>query len=162
VRERGRRIVLKIVGRQHAVARRDKSLEEPPCAAGGLPQRLRIGIGHREMTCSTGREAYEPRDGGRSQPERGEGKRHRPRPMTRRQRDDSGGGANENRTRHPVRETHQVKTRADGRLCGWNPFEQTAAAHAEAPERATDRIHHEPRLIRQEHDGQYGQAPGKA
>ncbi len=37
MRDRRRRIVLKIVGRQHVVGRRDESLEEPPGAARGSP-----------------------------------------------------------------------------------------------------------------------------
>ena len=45
MRDRRRRIVLKIVGRQHVVGRRDESLEESPGAARGPPQRLRIGVG---------------------------------------------------------------------------------------------------------------------
>ena len=44
MRDRRRRIVLKIVWRQHVVGRRDESLEEPPRAARGQPQRLRIGL----------------------------------------------------------------------------------------------------------------------
>ena len=162
MRDRGRRIVLEIVGRQHVVGRRDESLEEPPGAAGGPPQRLRIGVGHRQTGGSGGRQADKARDCGRSQPERGERKRHRPGSMARRQRDKRRDRADDDRARHSPRVTHQVETRTDRRLRGRNPFEQMASADAKAPERAADRVDHQPRLIREERDGQRRQGQGKA
>ena len=154
MRDRGRRIVLEIVGRQHIVGRRDESLEETPGAARGPPQRLRIRVGHWDTRSGGGREADKARHSGRSEPKRGEGQRHWPGPVARCQGDNRCNRADDHRARHSAGKSHKIQARTDCRLRGRDPFEQMASADAEAPEGAADCVGHEPRLIRQERDGQ--------
>ena len=95
MRDRRRRIVLKIVGRQHVVGRRDEGLEEPPGAARGSPERLGVGVGHRQLSGRSRRQTDAARDGRRGDPQRGERKRHRPRSVAERQSDNRCDGADE-------------------------------------------------------------------
>ena len=106
MRNRRRRIVLKVVGRKQVVNRRHERLKVSPSAAGGPPQRLLIGLGHRQTRRGGGRQAYKASNGGRGEPERSERKRHRPRPVAKGERDNGYDRADDNRARHSARESH--------------------------------------------------------
>ena len=109
MRDRRRRIVLEIVGRQHVVGRRDESLEEPPGAARGQPQRLGVGVGHRQMSGRARGKADPARDRRRSDPERGERQRQGPRAVAERQSDNRRDDANNERAGHTPREAQESR-----------------------------------------------------
>ena len=162
VRDRGRGIVLEIVGRKRIVGGGDESFEEAPGAARGPSQRLSVRVGHRQPRGGGGRQADKTRHGGRSEPQCGEGKRDRPGSVPRRERDKDRNRAKDDRSRHSASETHQVEAPAHRRLRGRSPFEQVAAADAKAPERASDRVGHESSLIRKERYGERRKRHGEA
>jgi len=59
------------------------------------------------------------------------------------------------------RVSHEVEARSERRLRRGNPFKQMAPGDAQAPSVPADRIGHQPRLIRQERDGQRRERQGK-
>ena len=71
-------ILLKIVGRQHVVCRRDECFEEAPGAPGDQPQRQGVRRGDRKMTVLKRRHACPARDEGGQRPQEHERYRDRP------------------------------------------------------------------------------------
>ena len=150
------RVFLKIVRRQHVVRRRHEGLEEAPGAACDQPQSAGVRIRDRQATRHERRQARPSSDGRRCDPSDRERRRHRPGVVPDAPDDDRSNDADGDTTDHLPIEPAKVEPRAHLRLSCRDPVEQTPVAHEQTKQRSSDRIGHQPCLMREEHDQECG------
>ena len=158
----GVRVLLEVVGRQHVICGGDETLEEAPCQPGGLAQDLRLRTGDRRALAGQPRLADPPGKHRGDTPRRGEQGRERPGTIAGKRRQHQAGNAQDGTTSHPRSKPGQGQAIPAGGLGRGDPFQQMAAAGEQAPQRAADRIAHQPGLVGKEGDGECDVRDGPA
>src|SRR5208283_3369592 len=142
------RIFLEVVGRQHMVIRRNKGLEIAPCAARDQSQCSGIYICDRQMPGDAWREANPYGDGGGSNPEDHEWRCQRPGVGSaipnQRHRNHRDGYASD----HAAIGAVEIELGPEIRLSCSDPLEEVAPTHEQTKQRSTDRVDHQPCLMR--------------
>ncbi len=154
--------LLKIVRRQRVGRLGDEGLEEAPGPARCQPQGVGIGIRQGRLPCRQPRTARPPRDHRRRHPGDGEARRQRPGPAVHQGGGRHGAHPHGDAAGHSPEEAEDPGVRA-ARLRHRRPLEEVATADRDPPERAQDRIGHQPGLVAEEdhHQGQLGERQPK-
>ena len=161
MRDNRLRVFLEVIGRQHVVCDGHEGFEVAPGSARYQPQCRGLGARDRQMTGDWRGGADPGGDGGRGQPQQHERRGH---PSGRRVQagDQYGRGARErDGAPHVPIGAGRAQTRGEVRLRGRHPLQQVAPAHTQAKQSPSDRIEHQPCLMRQECNQQHGLSGGQ-
>ena len=142
------RILLEVIGGQHVVVCCNKRLEVAPCAAGDQSQRPGVGIRDRQVTRDAWGKTDPYGDGRGSNPQDHEWGCYSPgvRPEV---SDERGGNCRDDHgSAHATIGGVEIKLGPEVRLSRSDPLEQIPPTDEQTKQRSTDRVEHEPGLMR--------------
>ena len=152
VGENGRRVLLEVVRRQVRFAGTDERLEEPPRAACGRAEEPRIRRRQPLRRVDARGPADPSRDERREGPQQEERHGDRPGAWPNENDQQPGHDGQDQRPTHPSIGAGQGEGQSRFGVRGRHPFEQPSMGPVHADQRPSDRIAHEPGLVRHERD----------
>ena len=155
------RIFLEVIGRQHMVVRRNKGLEVTPGAAGNQSQCPGVCVRDRQATRDERGKADPYGDGRGRNPENQEWRCHRPGVGSEVPDERRGSHRDDYASAHAAIGAAEIKSRAEVRLSCGDPLEQVPPTHEQTKQRSTDRVDHQPCLMRQKGYQEGGQGRSK-